>query len=73
MAGSFGIVLAVYTLRGLEFVVAHSDEFPPADFQIDFWVAIGAALALTVLGVVAGLAPAGRGRSIKPVDAMRDE
>ena len=73
VAGSFGIVLAVYTLRGLEFVVAHSDEFPPADFQIDFWVAIGAALALTVLGVVAGLAPAGRAMSIKPVDAMRDE
>ena len=72
-AGSFGIVLAVYVLRILEIVVAHSDEFPPADFQIDFWVAIGAALALTVLGVVAGLAPAGRAMSIKPVDAMRDE
>ena len=73
VAGSFGIVLAVYTLRGLEFVVAHSDEFQPADFQIGFWVAIGAALMLTLLGIVAGLAPASRAMAIKPVDAMRDE
>jgi putative ABC transport system permease protein len=72
-AGSFGIVLSVYVLRVIEIVVAHSDEFPPADFQIGFWLAIGAALMLTVLGVVAGLAPAARAMAIKPVDAMRDE
>ncbi|MBP5626056.1 MAG: ABC transporter permease [Bacteroidales bacterium] len=72
-AGSFGIVLSVYVLRVIEIVVAHSDEFPSADFQIGFWLAIGAALMLTVLGVVAGLAPAARAMSIKPVDAMRDE
>ena len=32
-----------------------------------------AAMLLTVLGVVAGLAPASRAMAIKPVDAMRDE
>ena len=73
VAGSFGIVLAVYVLRIIEIVVAHSDEFPPTDFQIGFWLAIGAALMLTALGVVAGLAPAGRALAIKPVDAMREE
>ena len=72
-AGSFGIVLAVYVLRIIEIVVAHSDEFPPTDFQIGFWLAIGSALMLTALGVVAGLAPAGRAMAIKPVDAMREE
>jgi len=73
VAGSFGIVLAVYSLRGLEIAVAHSQEFGPTEFQIGFWLAIGAALMLTVLGIVAGLAPASRAMSIKPVDAMRDE
>ena len=32
-----------------------------------------AALLLTALGVIAGLAPASRAMAIKPVDAMRDE
>ena len=32
-----------------------------------------AALLLSVLGVLAGLAPALRAMKIKPVDAMRDE
>jgi putative ABC transport system permease protein len=31
------------------------------------------ALLLTVLGVLAGLAPSLRAMNIKPVDAMRDE
>ena len=41
--------------------------------MIGFWTAVAAALLLTVLGVVAGLAPASRAMAIKPVDAMRDE
>ncbi|WP_455131501.1 ABC transporter permease, partial [Prevotella sp.] len=42
-------------------------------FQIDFWTAIGAVVLLSVLGMLAGLAPALRAMHIKPVDAMRDE
>jgi putative ABC transport system permease protein len=42
-------------------------------FQIHFWTAILAALLLSVLGVLAGLAPAMRAMKVKPVDAMRDE
>ena len=45
----------------------------PVDFQITFWTAILAALLLSVLGVLAGLAPALRAMKVKPVDAMRDE
>ena len=35
--------------------------------------AIGAAALLVALGVLAGLAPAARAMTIKPVDAMREE
>ena len=73
VAGSFGIVFAVQLLRLLETVVRINPDNPPADFQIGFWLAVAAALLLTVLGVVAGMAPASRAMAIKPVDAMRDE
>ena len=72
-AGSFGIVFAVQLLRLAEKIVSLSPDFPPADFQIGFWTAVAAALMLTVLGVIAGLAPASRAMAIKPVDAMREE
>ena len=72
-AGSFGIVFAVQLLRLLEKIVNSRPDAVPADFQIGFWLAIAAALLLTLLGVIAGLAPASRAMAIKPVDAMRDE
>ena len=73
VAGSFGIVFAVQLLRLLGAIVRMNPDNPPADFQIGFWLAIAAALLLTVLGVVAGMAPASRAMANKPVDAMRDE
>ena len=73
VAGSFGIVFAVQLLRLLEKIVNARPDAVPADFQIGFWLAIAAALLLTLLGVIAGLAPASRAMAIKPVDAMRDE
>ena len=44
-----------------------------AHFQVGFWTAIIAATTIAAMGVLAGLAPALRAMSIKPVDAMRDE
>ncbi|MCF0160910.1 MAG: ABC transporter permease, partial [Bacteroidaceae bacterium] len=44
-----------------------------AEFQISFWMAIGAAALLSLMGILSGLAPAYRAMNIKPVDAMRDE
>ena len=73
VAGSFGIVFAVQLLRLTEAIVRSNPDNPAAGFQISFWTAVIAALLLTVLGVVAGLAPASRAMAIKPVDAMRDE
>ena len=73
VAGSFGIVFAVLLLSLLETIVNARPDASPVDFQVTFWTAVIAALLLTVLGVVAGLAPASRAMAIKPVDAMRDE
>ncbi|OPZ42146.1 MAG: hypothetical protein BWY95_02429 [Bacteroidetes bacterium ADurb.BinA104] len=42
-------------------------------FQIGFNTAILATALLTLLGALAGLAPALRAMAIKPVDAIRDE
>ena len=72
IAGMSGILFVVLVLQGLE--MANTTDGVAADhFQISFWTAIGAVVLLSVLGVLAGLAPALRAMSIKPVDAMRDE
>ena len=71
IAGMSGISLAVFILQMVE--NATHAEFPTAQYQISFGVAIGASLLLTVLGMLAGLAPAIRAMKIKPVDAMREE
>lgn len=68
IAGSAGIVFSVLCLRVLETASSEGGEF-----MISFGLAVSAALLLTVLGVLAGLAPASRAMNIKPVDAMRDE
>ena len=73
VAGSFGIVFAVLLLSLLEAIVNGRPDAAPVDFQVTFWTAVISALLLTVLGVIAGLAPASRAMAIKPVDAMRDE
>ncbi|MBR4524503.1 MAG: FtsX-like permease family protein, partial [Bacteroidales bacterium] len=70
-AGSFGIVFSVLLLQLTQTIATAAGE--TGNFMIGFWTAVAAALMLTVLGVVAGLAPASRAMAIKPVDAMRDE
>lgn len=72
VAGMSGILFVVIILQMLE-VANTSDGITTAHFQIDFWTAVGSVVMLSVLGVLAGLAPAARAMSIKPVDAMRDE
>ncbi len=72
VAGMSGILFAVIILQMLE-VANTTDGIVAAHFQVDFWTALGAVVLLSILGVLAGLAPAARAMSIKPVDAMRDE
>jgi putative ABC transport system permease protein len=70
IAGYFGLVAGVGLL---ELLSPHmqSDFFmnPEADIRI----AIGATLLLIISGVLAGLIPARRAASIKPIEALREE
>ncbi len=72
VAGMSGILFAVLILQMMELGFTE-DGIVKGHFQVDFWTAIGAAVLLAALGVLAGLAPAARAMSIKPVDAMREE
>lgn len=72
VAGMSGILFAVFVLQMLE-LGNTEDGILAAHFQVHFWTALFAAFIIGVMGVLAGLAPAWRAMSIKPVDAMRDE
>ena len=72
VAGMSGIVFTVLVLQMAE-LASTTDGIVSAHYQISFFTAVGAVLFLCALGVLAGLAPALRAMSIKPVDAMRDE
>lgn len=72
IAGMTGILVAISILQMVE-LANTTDGVASAHFQVDFWTAIFATLLLCLLGGLAGMAPALRAMSIKPVDAMRDE
>ena len=72
VAGMSGILFGVMILQMLE-VANTEDGIVNTHFQVGFWTAILAAIVVCTVGVLAGLAPAARAMSIKPVDAMRDE
>ena len=72
VAGMSGILFGVLILQMLE-LGNTEDGIITAHFQVGFWTAIFAALVVSLMGVLAGLAPAARAMSIKPVDDMRDE
>ena len=72
VAGMSGILFGVLILHMLE-MGNTEDGILTAHFQVGFWTAIVAALMVSAMGVLAGLAPAARAMIIKPVDAMRDE
>ena len=72
VAGMSGILFGVLILQMLE-TGSMEDGIITTHYQVSFWTAIFAALVVSAMGVLAGLAPAARAMSIKPVDAMRDE
>lgn len=71
LAGMAGIAFAVFLLNVVE--VGTSEPNAPTHFLISFWEAVGACALLLFLGLLAGLAPAYRAMSVKPIDAIRDE
>ena len=72
VAGMSGILFGVLILQAIE-VANTKDGIIEAHYQVGFWTAIFATAFLSILGSLAGLAPAFRAMAIKPVDAMRDE
>ena len=75
VAGYFGLAIGVGLLElinyGLTTSGADSNMF--SNPSIDFIVAIRALIILVFSGMLAGLIPAYRAVSIKPIDALRDE
>ena len=72
VAGMSGILFAVSVLQMGE-MANTTDGIVGAHFQINFWLAVFAAVVIGIFGMLAGLPPAMRAMNIKPVDAMRDE
>ena len=75
IAGSFGLVLGVFLLEMINNMLASSAEKSEMfkNPEVDIQVAVTALIVLIISGVVAGLIPARKAVSMKPVDALRYE
>lgn len=75
LAGYFGLVLGVFVIEGVDYMIDQSGG--EAGFfrnpEIDFRIAITALVILVISGVFAGMIPARRALSIKPIEALRTE
>lgn len=71
IAGMAGISFSVLLLQLMDMGMEASGL--PANFQVNFGLAVGAAIMVVLLGITAGIAPAYRAMSIKPIEAIRDE
>ena len=70
LAGYFGLVAGVGLLELLAPHLQHDFFSNP---NVDISIAIGATLLLVLSGTLAGLIPARRAASIKPIEALREE
>jgi len=77
MAGYIGLALGVGLLELLNMALEANAGDPDNIFfrhpEVSFQMAVGALMVLVVSGIFAGLIPARRAVSIKPIDALRDE
>jgi ABC-type antimicrobial peptide transport system, permease component len=74
IAGMAGITFAVFILQLAEMGInSNPGRSSYYNFQVSFGMAIGTAIILLTLGMLAGLAPAYRAMAVKPIDAIRDE
>lgn len=71
VAGYFGLVCGVGLLEWLAGLIGEAPMFRDPTVQIG--VAIQATVVLVVAGALAGLIPARRAASIRPIEALRDE
>ncbi|WP_340112226.1 ABC transporter permease [Maribellus mangrovi] len=77
MAGYIGLALGVGLLElmnmALEANAGNADDIFFRHPEVSFRMAVGALTVLVVSGIFAGMIPARRAVSIKPIDALRDE
>jgi putative ABC transport system permease protein len=75
IAGSFGLVLGVFLLEIINNMLASSAEQSDVlkNPEVDLQVAVTALIVLIISGIVAGLIPAKKAVSMKPVEALRYE
>lgn len=75
IAGYIGLVMGVGILELINYILvqvgASTDMFNKP--EVDFYKAVTALIVLVISGAIAGLIPANRAVSIKPIDALRDE
>ena len=71
VAGYFGLVTGVGLLEGLASVLPDTEMF--RDPTVNIGVAIQATIVLIIAGAIAGLIPAQRAATIRPIEALRDE
>lgn len=72
IAGVMGMMVGVGLLQLVGIALSGGDQFFK-DPQISFFVAVSALFILLGIGTLAGLIPAGRAMSIKPIEAIREE
>ena len=74
LAGYFGLVAGVGILELINYILIHSGSEPEMfqNPEINFSIAMASLGILAFFGVVAGLLPAKRAVSIKPIEAIRN-
>ncbi len=72
LAGTTGLLFGVGLLEIVGILLSQGDQMFKNP-QIGFGVAIGALFILLIIGILAGLLPANRAVSIKPIEAIREE
>lgn len=76
LAGYIGLVIGVGLLELINYFLSKSEGGKDTMFknpEVDFNVAVIALAILVISGVLAGIIPAKRAVSIKPIEALRDE
>lgn len=73
LAGGIGLAAGVWLVEGINMAMAGGGGEMFKDPEVNFRVAFIALIVLIVSGAIAGLLPASRAVSIKPIDAIRQE
>jgi len=71
VSGYIGLLLGLATLEGAKKYLPRNDFF--ANPEVDLKVAITATIVLVIAGALAGLIPAIKAASIKPVEALKED